>query len=182
MHYNTRSLSANHDNLIPMLSELNHSFPLIGLSETKISYGKDLLVNVNLSGYDFISEPSYADAEGVAFYIKNDFKYIIRTEFTKSTHHFEALWLEIDFHNQPKLLCEIVYRHPNSNLDNYINSTIEHIQQENKLCLFMVDFNIDLLKIDSHADSQLFFNSLGTCFFSNHIFFNQRELLITLLH
>ena len=70
---------------------------------------------------------------------KNDFKYIIRTEFTKSTHDLEALWLEIDFHNQPKLLCGIIYRHPNNNLDNfmdYINSAIEHIQQENKFCLF----------------------------------------------
>ena len=44
------------------------------------------------------------------------------------------------------------------------HATIEHIQQENKLCLFMGDFNIDLLKIDSHADSELFLNSLGTCF------------------
>ena len=84
MHCNIRSLSANHDNLIHMLSELNHSFPLTGLSETKISHAKDLLVN----------------AGGVAFYIKKDFKHIIRTEFTKSTHEFEALWLETDFHNQ----------------------------------------------------------------------------------
>ena len=35
-------------------------------------------------------------------------KYIIITEFTKSTHDFEALWLEIDFYNQPKLLCGII--------------------------------------------------------------------------
>ena len=75
---------------VTYVSELNHSFPLTGLSEAKISHGKDLLVNVNLSGY------------GVAFYIKNDFKYIIITEFTKSTHDFEALWLEIDFYNQPR--------------------------------------------------------------------------------
>ena len=176
MHCNIRSFSANLDNLIRILCELDHSFPLIGLSGTKISHGKDLLVNVNLSGYDFISEPSYTDAGGVAFYIKNDFKYIIRTEFTKSSYHLEALWLEIDFHNPPKVLCGIIYRHPNSNLDNfidYINSTIEHIQHENKFCLFMGDFNIDLLKIDSHADSELFLNSLGRCFFFNHMFFNQ---------
>ena len=76
VHCNIKSLSANHDNLIHMLSELNHSFPLIGLSETKISHGKDLLLNVNLSGYYFISEPSYTNAGGVAFYIKNDFRYI----------------------------------------------------------------------------------------------------------
>ena len=55
---------------VTYVSELNHSFPLIGLSEIKISHGKDLLVYVNLSGY------------GVVFYIKNDFKYIIITEFT----------------------------------------------------------------------------------------------------
>ena len=35
-------------------------------------------------------------------------KYIIITEFTKSAHDFEALWLEIDFYNQPKLLCGII--------------------------------------------------------------------------
>ena len=54
MHCNIRSLSAHHDNLIHMLSELDHSFPLIGLSETKNSHGKDLLVNVNSTGYDFV--------------------------------------------------------------------------------------------------------------------------------
>ena len=54
MHCNIRSLSANHDNLIHMLSELDHSFPLIGLSETKNSHGKDLLVNGNSTGYDFV--------------------------------------------------------------------------------------------------------------------------------
>ena len=82
---------------VTYVSELNHSFPLTGLSETKISHGKDLLVNVNLSGY------------GVAFYIKNDFKYIIITEFTKSTYDFEALWLEIDFYNQPRKYVLFIY-------------------------------------------------------------------------
>lgn len=52
---NIRSLSANLDNLLHMLSELDHSFPLIGLSETKVSHHKDLHVNANLTGYDFIS-------------------------------------------------------------------------------------------------------------------------------
>ena len=52
----------------------------------------------------------------------------------------------------------------------YINSTIESINQENKCCLFMGDFNIDLLKIDIHTDSQNFINSLGSCFFQPQIF------------
>lgn len=52
----------------------------------------------------------------------------------------------------------------------YINLTIESINQENKFCLFMGDFNVDLLKIDTHTDPQNFINSLGSCFFQPQIF------------
>ena len=52
----------------------------------------------------------------------------------------------------------------------YISSTIESINPENKFCIYMGDFNIDLLKIDTHADSEFFINSLGSCFFQPQIF------------
>ena len=35
LHCNIRSFNANFDNLVNMLSELYHPFPIIGLSETK---------------------------------------------------------------------------------------------------------------------------------------------------
>ena len=48
---------------------------------------------------------------------------------------------------------------------NYVNSTIEKIHHENKQCLIMGDFNIDLLRIDDHSDSENFINTLGSfCF------------------
>ena len=40
IHFNIRSVSANnHDGLTMLLSDLQHSFNGIGLSETKILYG-----------------------------------------------------------------------------------------------------------------------------------------------
>ena len=36
IHFNIRSLSANHDGMTLLLSELPHAFDVIGLSETKI--------------------------------------------------------------------------------------------------------------------------------------------------
>jgi hypothetical protein len=48
---------------------------------------------------------------------------------------FEALWIELHFNGKQNLLCGIMYRHPNGNLDNfmdYINQTIEQIHQENQ--------------------------------------------------
>ena len=173
MHCNIRSLAANHDNFLHLISELSYKFPLIGLSETKISIDKELIPNINIPEYTFISEPSHSNAGGVAFYINDNLKYIIKSNYTKSTYDFEALWIEIDFANQSNIICGVIYRHPSGNLDNfmnYINSTIESINQENKFCLFMGDFNIDLLKIDSHSDSQNFINSLGSCFFQPQIF------------
>ena len=96
----------------------------------------------------------------------------MRSDITTVDQNFEALWIEIDTIGQPNLVCGILYRHPNGNLDKfmeYMNLTIEKIHQENKLCLFMGDFNIDLLKIDTHITSEKFINDLGSFFFQPQI-------------
>ena len=116
------------------------------ISAMKLSIDKELISNIDIPGYNFISEPSHSNAGGVAFYINDNLKYIIKLKYTKSTYDFEALWIEIESVNQSNIICGVTY---SSNLDNfmdYINSTIESINQENKFCLFMGDFNIDLLK------------------------------------
>ena len=56
---------------------------------------KDIVSNVDIVGYDLISEPSLSNAGGVAFYIKNSFHYTIREELTTATEDFEALLVEI---------------------------------------------------------------------------------------
>ena len=53
IHFNIRSLSANHDGLTMLLSDLQHSFDVIGLSETKIKSNSDLTSNIAIEGYDF---------------------------------------------------------------------------------------------------------------------------------
>ena len=83
---------------------------------------------------------------------------------------FEALWVEIIIHGQPNVLCGIIYRHPNGDMDNFINyisTKVEKIHQEEKLSLIMGDFNIDLLKSNSSSDN--FLNTLGSLFFQPQI-------------
>ena len=172
LNCNIRSLPANYDNFMHMLSELNFPFSLLGFSETKFKVNQERLVNVNIPGYNLISEPSLSNAGGVAFYVKNNLKFSVRSDITTVDQNFEALWIEIDTIGQPNLVCGILYRHPNGNLDKfmeYMNLTIEKIHQENKLCLFMGDFNIDLLKIDTHITSEKFINDLGSFFFQPQI-------------
>ena len=116
-----------------MLSDLQFPFSLIGLSETKFKVDKDILANIELVNYDFISQPSLSNA-GVGFYIRKNLSYSILSGFTTTGEDFEALWIEIKVNGQSNLICGVVYRHPNSNLDNfmsYINNTIEHIHPIN---------------------------------------------------
>ena len=57
LHCNIRSLSANHGSLITLLSDLNFEFDVIGISETKIIFHKDPIINISMHDYSFIPSP-----------------------------------------------------------------------------------------------------------------------------
>ena len=96
LNCNIRSLQGNHDNLVHMLSELQFPFSVIGLSEIKFIFDKDIITNVNIPGYDFISQPSLSNAGGVGFYIKNNLTFAVLSELSVTEADFEALWIEIN--------------------------------------------------------------------------------------
>jgi len=172
VHCNIRSLAANHDSLCEFLRDLDYPLSLIGITDTKFAKANIHVMNVDLEGYEFIHEPSYTNAGGVGFYVRNDIKYLVRTDLTTSNNDFEMLWIEISTNGQANLICGVVYRHPNNNIDEFIKSLesiIERIHRENKLCLFLGDFNIDLMKIETHAESEQFINTLACYFFQPHI-------------
>ena len=170
LNCNIRSLQGNHDNLVHMLSELQFPFSVIGLSEIKFKFDKDIITNVNIPGYDFISQPSLSNAGGVGFYIKNNLTFAVLSELSVTEADFEALWIEINCDGQCNLICGVVYRHPNGNLDNfmdYINKTIEKVHLQTKNSLIIRDFNIDLL--NSCKPSNDFINTLASFFYQPHI-------------
>ena len=120
LHCNIRSLAANHDNFLHLISELSYKFSLIGLSETKLSIDIELISNIDIPGYNFISEPNHSNAGGVAFYINDNLKYIIKSKYTKSTYDFEALWIEIESANQSNIICGVIYRQVHADVTVYI--------------------------------------------------------------
>jgi len=83
-----------------------------------------------LPGYSFVSQPTLSNAGGVGFYIKNDLNFTVISELSTSTADYEALWIEIHKSYSLNVLCCIIYRNPNGNLDSffeYLNSTVEKI-------------------------------------------------------
>ena len=78
-------------------SDLQHSFDVIGLSETKIKSNCDLTSNIAIDGYDFVSKPTLANAgDQVGFFIKGGIQFHIRDELCSTTKEFESLWTEIN--------------------------------------------------------------------------------------
>lgn len=168
LHCNIRSLGANCDKLMNMLNELHHGFSVIGLSEIKFTQDKEVLSNISVPGYNFISQPSLSSAGGVGMYLKNNIKFVQRDDLSFISNLCETLWIEIKNPKQKNILCAVMYRHPSTSIDlftEHLNETLNKIEGENKYCFLMGDFNINLLNYDSHSSTEIFFNSLTSSFF-----------------
>ena len=76
-----RNLSANSDKLQFMLSELSFPFQLIGLTETKLKPDQIPLTNIDIEGYNFISQPSLSNAGGSGIYVQNNLNFTLRSDF-----------------------------------------------------------------------------------------------------
>ena len=173
LNCNIRSLQANFDNLVNMLSELYSPISVLGVTETKLKNDQDALANINLTGYNFLSQPSGTNAGGVGFYVKDNLVYTRRSDIsTQKLNDYESLWIEIQNNTGRNTICGIFYRHPHGNVDaflNHINMIIESIQRENKYCVLLGDFNLDLPKFESHPDTDSFLSTLGTFYFQPQI-------------
>ena len=65
-----------------MPSELYFPISVIVVTETKLKNDREVLLNINITGYNFLSQPSYTNAGGVGFYIKNNLGYIHRSDLS----------------------------------------------------------------------------------------------------
>ena len=57
-------MQANFDNPVNMLSELYFLISVLGVTETKLKNDQDALANINLTGYNFLSQLSGTNAGG----------------------------------------------------------------------------------------------------------------------
>ena len=105
-------------------------------------------------GYDFISQPTKFSVGGVGYFISNSLRYTIRDDLNSSSDQEESLWIEVQNDKNKNIVCGIIYRHPNNPLQPFLDNfykTVDKIHKESKLCVFIGDFNINLLNSDSHA-------------------------------
>lgn len=116
LNCNIRSLQANVDNLIYMLSELYFPLSLIGLTETKKKIDQDVILNINIPGYTYLSQPSLTNA-GVECFVKNDVKFSCRHDLSSVEDGYESLLIENIIQNDidHNTTCGTISRYPHGN-------------------------------------------------------------------
>ena len=96
-----------------MLSEKYYPISLLGVTETKLKNDQDALLNINITGYNFLSQPSATNAGGVGIYVKDNLVYTHRSDLsTQKLNDYESLWIEIHNNKGHKTISGIFYRTP----------------------------------------------------------------------
>ena len=102
---------------------------------------------------------------GVAIFVKDKQCFKEREDLNIFDDNCESVFIKIDTSNsgfQKDVLIGVIYRPPNTDVKAFnelITNIIDKINKENKLCYFMGDYDIDLLKHDSHPHTNAFLTS-----------------------
>ena len=148
IHINLGSSIRNYSLFKAHLTNLLVKYDVIAISEAGV---KNIEIARNVfQGYQFYyKEPTHKTTKGgTAIFIKSEIEGVsIRTDLELKLSLVEDIWLEIN-----NLIIGVIYRHPTSNLNIFVqalDNSLDNIIKENKLTVVCGDININLLQQNS---------------------------------
>ena len=81
-------------------------------------------------------------------------------------------------HKSKNFLCCCLYRHPSTDMSSFIDHIDQKVQKENKTVFMMGDFNINLLKYQSHPETNDFINFMVSHHLFPHILHPTKVMLV----
>ena len=124
----------------------------MGLTETWLNDTN--LDSFSLKNYEYIgSNRPQKRGGGVGMHVSKQLKYKNRIDLSRNHENIiETKFIEVTNNHGKNLVIGVIYRPPSSNYDtfkNTMNTILEKVDRENKICYLMGDFNIDLFKSES---------------------------------
>ena len=158
---NIRSLPKNYRNFKTLLENIDTKFDVITLTETWIKTHNADIYQIDGYSHEYQTRENKAGG-GVAIFIKDHINYKTRSDLNYNTHEYQLLWLELDkndTHTETNIIIGSIYRQPGSDpqiFNNILSDTLEKIENEKKEVIHTGDYNLDLLKHDSHIPTNSF--------------------------
>ena len=150
MHINSRSLFKKIEDLVALLSCIEHNLSVIGISETWFKPSTDVAM-FDIPGYSFTQVcRSNKKGGGVACYVREGLDYKLRNDLSTANASYESVFIEISIANT-KSIVGCVYRAPGNDIRSFIDGFDHEMQilsKEKKDIYIMGDFNINLLNVD----------------------------------
>jgi len=172
LHVNIRSLTKNLEKLEELLAGIRTLPDIIAVTETRLKNSMNF--GFRLQGCSIEHHDSPTSPGGVALFVKDSLAYRVENKFTIDTPRCENLWLQFDTNKSSTFVIGVVYRHPNSNYEDFqdkLDVTIAKLIATSSKYYICDDFNIDLLKY--HEDKRVeayvhMLHSYGCCIFPNY--------------
>ena len=166
LNLNIASLKLHQDELNTLIKNCDIDFSFIGISET--GFQKDSPNEVKIENFKSIDTTTKGTRGGTRLYVNKNFNYLPRKDLEiNKAKKIESTIVEIV--NEPKnFLVAVIYRHPKMDCSEFnilYSNLLEKISQEKKQAFIMGDFNIDLLKHESHEETQNFIQNNLSHFF-----------------
>ena len=165
-HLNCRSFSAKQCELQSLFCTLNFSCSFITLSESWLNDTNADFFSNSFKDYTFYhNSPTNSRGSGVVAFIHNSF--LVKTVDIKSHDTFEHLQLCVADQNNLDILLCVIYRHPNTRLQDFIDDFALYLNELDSLIskhtqlILAGDYNVDLLNYTDTAISN-FLNTLYT--------------------
>lgn len=162
------------------VANISDSITAIAVTETWLTEQteKDFF----LPGYDFVIKCRKEKiGGGVGIFIFSNLNYFIRSDLCRMSIAIECLFIEINQVNRRNIVIGCIYRPPNADrntLDTFNNELCDILNildlGKNKTILLAGDYNLDLIKQDSHEPTADFFNNLVSHSFTPCIQFPTR--------
>ena len=162
IHFNARSLNKNFHKIKDSIDDLKLSFDIIAISETWAE--TDTIDGFTLNGYEaFHIVRGQRKGGGVALYVHRRFNCAIRAVQCKVVEQvFECVTVELDLKKHKNITVSCVYRTPGSDVDLFCES-LEQIFSDvmpRKSMFICGDFNIDLMKYETHNGTKRFLDCM----------------------
>ena len=162
LHLNISSLEKHFSEFLALSKLLNHSFDIMGISETRLTPSSSM--NIDLPDYSFIHNLS--DTLQVVLFISNKLSYVPRNDLSNSFSSsglLESTFCEIKLKNKKNVLVSCIYKHPSMNIDlfndSFLSPLLNKISSENKFLVLMGNFNINLLHCDKSLPNANFLDT-----------------------
>jgi hypothetical protein len=157
LHLNPRSFSKNVDQINAFLSNLNHTFSIIALSETWFKVNGSNLIDID--DYVTISVPRHGRRSGgVAIYVHKTISYRIRNDLNlihevTDLDHSESIFIEILVPGKKSIIVGNIYRALRTDSDMFLAdlaNCLSKVNIKDNQCYIAGDFNFDLLNCNNN--------------------------------